>query len=63
MPLHVCLDRLGRSGRHLGRKRADFLCLGCQRTELLLPIGSLELHDLGEVLCPSRVFCQIKAAI
>jgi hypothetical protein len=44
------LDRLSRSGRHLGRKRADFRGLGRERVKPLSPIGRLQFHDLGEVL-------------
>ena len=57
------LDRLGRVGRHLGRKRADFLGLGRERVELLPPMGRLQFHDLGEVLSARQAVGQVEAGI
>src|ERR1700704_153305 len=43
-----------------GRKSEDFLGLGCQCTGLLLPIGYLQLHNLGKVPQPGQFYARSK---
>ena len=40
-----------------------FLGLGRQCTELLLPIGRLQLHHLGKVLCAGQALGEVEAGI
>ena len=60
---HMRLRRLNRIGGHFGRQRADFLGLGRKCIDLLLPIGCLQLHDLGEVLGPGQALGQVETRI
>ena len=60
---HLRLDRLGGVRGHLGGQRAHFFSLRLQRTELLLPIGGVQFHRLGEVLRRGEVPRQIETGI
>ena len=64
MPLRqVCLQRLARIGRHLGRKRADLFCLRRQQAELFAPESRLQLYHVSEVLCARQGLGQVKGRI
>src|SRR5262249_44486232 len=48
---------------HLSRQCAHVSGLGRQFTELLAPIGGLQLHHLSNVLCPSQAYRETETGI
>src|SRR6476469_7537763 len=55
--------RLGDVLGHLGREAPHLLRLSAQRAELLLPIGGMQLHRLGEVLGTGQASREIEPGI
>src|SRR5262245_47175347 len=60
---HLCLDWLRRVGGHLGGQRAHLFGLRLQGADLVAPIGRLQLHGFGKVLCRRQALRKIEAGI